>query len=154
MLKKLLRNSKGLSPIFASLIILSVVTVLFVPVFIWAAGLTVQTEESWQQSGVAATERIVIEEVNLKSVDSKIYVRNIGKTTVDVSNVLIASQGDSGIIYPFVEGNFSVDKPLAGQGDLITITIQNLGFTLATGSAYSIQVFTNRGVGDTYQVVA
>ncbi len=56
-------NEKALSPIFATLIILAVVTVLFIPVFIWATGMTNANQDSWQQSATAATERIVIEEV-------------------------------------------------------------------------------------------
>ena len=92
LLKKLRLNRWALSPIFATLIILAVVTVLFVPVFIWASGMTSQTEDSWTLSGQAATERIVIEEVSLKADQTActVYVRNIGKTPITINNVLIS----------------------------------------------------------------
>src|SRR4030065_460162 len=89
--KRLTISKRALSPIFATLVILAVVTVLFVPVFIWATGMTSQTQDSWTLSGLIATERIVIEEVNLKdnSDSCTIYVRNIGKTAASVNGVLI-----------------------------------------------------------------
>ena len=148
-------NNRALSPIFATLIILAIVTVLFVPVFIWATDLTSQTEDSWKLAGVTATERIVIEEVSLKANQPCIvYVRNIGKTAVTIDNVFISLADGSGTIYPY--DSVSADKVSAVQGDLITITISvsDLVFTPQEGVAYSVNVFTTRGVSDSYQVVA
>ena len=85
-------NNQALSPIFATLIILAVVTVLFIPVFSWVAGISSSTNDSWQLSGVTATERIVIEELSLKGGETActIYVRNIGQTAVTIDNVFIS----------------------------------------------------------------
>ncbi len=154
--KKFQANSKGLSPIFATLIILAVVTVLFIPVFIWATGVTSQNQESWQTSGIIATERIVIEEVNLKNNTSTIYVRNIGKTAVTISNVLISRADGTGSIltYPGTGTSLVADKPSVVQGELITVTINSpVGYAGFTSATYNIQVATTRGVSDTYQVV-
>jgi flagellin-like protein len=156
-------NNKALSPIFATLIILAVVTVLFIPVFIWAAGTTSQTQESWQTSGVIATERIVVEEVDLNIVDSDctVYVRNIGKTAVTINNVLIIDPDGTVFSYERNNGELSTVDPSSGnglnsivQGELIEIDIPNLGFALLQSNAYTLKVFTTRGVGDTYQAVA
>lgn len=158
------RNTKALSPIFATLIILAVVTILFIPVFIWATGTTSQTQESWQLSGLIATERIVIEEVNLKADTSNcnIYVRNIGKTAVEINDVLIVAPDDSVFTYEKIEGELSTVNPVTKtaqdsivQGELIEIDIANLGsLTPSSNQAYTVKVFTVRGVGDAYQVVA
>ena len=146
-------NNRALSPIFATLIILAIVTVLFVPVFIWATDLTSQTEDSWKLAGVTATERIVIEEVSLKANQPCIvYVRSIGKTAVTIDNVFISLADGSGTIHPY--DSVSADKVSAVQGDLITITISDLLFTPEEGVVYSVNVFTTRGVSDSYQVVA
>ena len=151
-------NNTAISPIFATLIILAIVTVLFIPVFIWATGTTSETEDSWQLSGLIATERIVIEEVSLKAdmESCTIYVRNIGKTTVSIDNVFISlsdgtdlhAYSKSGTPPPFTTSPNSVI-----QGDLITIEFNSLGFTPEANKAYLVKVFTARGVGDTYQVV-
>ena len=153
------KDTKAISPIFATLIILAVVTVLFIPVFIWATGTTSETEDSWQLSGLIATERIVIEEVSLKAgtQNCTIYVRNIGKTTVSIDNVFISlSDGTSLDAYSKSGSStpFTTSPPSVIQGDLITIEfIETLVTPTASNETYTINVFTSRGVGDTYQVV-
>jgi hypothetical protein len=153
------KNTKALSPIFATLIILAVVTVLFIPVFIWATGTTSQTQDSWQLSGLIATERIVIEEVNLKAdaASCTIYVRNIGKTAVSVDNVFISLSYGTGTLHVYSKSGpsptFTTSPNSVIQGDLITVTFTTLDFTPATNEAYTVKVSTARGVSDTYQVV-
>ena len=154
-------DKRALSPIFATLIILAIVTVLFIPVFIWATGTTSQTQESWQTSGLIATERIVIEEVSLKAgaTSWNFYVRNIGKTAVTINDVLIVVPDGDIISY---ENELSTVNPATGnaqdyfaQGELIEIEIADFkGLTLTGGQSYTVKVFTTRGVGDLYQVVA
>lgn len=151
------KDIKALSPIFATLVILAVVTVLFIPVFIWATGTTSQTEDSWQTSGLIATERVVIEEVNMKagSESCTIYVRNIGKTAVSVENVFISLSDGTGGLHVYSFPTFNVSPSSVIQGDLITVTFTDpsLGFAPLANETYTVKVFTTRGVGDTYQVV-
>lgn len=155
--RELPRCKRALSPIFATLIILAVVTVLFIPVFIWATGLTSQNQESWDTSSIIATERIVVEEINLKSGTRTciIYVRNIGTTAVTISSVLISRADGTGQISTFQRNalNFDVDHDGVIQGDLMTITIADLGFSPAPATTYNIKVVTTRGVNDQYQAV-
>jgi len=151
------KNTKAISPIFATLIILAIVTVLFIPVFIWATGTTSETEDSWQLSGLIATERIVIEEVSLKADPESctIYVRNIGKTTVSIENVFISlSDGTDLYAYSKSPTTFTTTPNSVIQGDLITINFSSLGDLIPVpDETYTVKVFTSRGVGDTYQVV-
>lgn len=151
------RNTNALSPIFATLIILAVITVLFIPVFIWATGTTSQTEDSWETSGLIATERIVIEEVSLKAgtASCTIYVRNIGKTAVSVENVFISLSDGTGGLHVYSSTTFATSPSSVVQGDLITVTFvdPDLGFTPSANETYTVKVFTTRGVGDAYQVV-
>ena len=151
---KIRHNRRAISPIFASLIILAIVTVLFIPVFIWSTGLTAETQSFWEISGLIATERIVIEEVNLRGTvpNCIIYVRNIGKTAIIVDNVFILSL--DGSLHIYEKPNFSTDFDSIVQGDLMTVNIPDLAFTPIRNQTYTVKVFTTRGVGDTYQVVA
>jgi len=148
------RNDRALSPIFATLIILAIVTVLFIPVFIWSTGLTGETRSFWEVSGLIATERIVIEEVNLRGgvPSCTIYVRNIGKSAIILDNIFVSSL--DGSLHTYQKPNFVADQESVIQGDLITATIPYLGFDPIGNQTYTVQVFTTRGVGDTYQVVA
>ena len=152
--KRFVIDRKALSPIFSTLIILAVVTVLFIPVFIWATGTTSQTTDSWSLSGKIATERIVVEEVSLKSGQTSCvtYVRNIGTTAVTVSNVIISSS--SGVLYPYSGGQVASSPSSVVQGDLITVTVSTLGFAPAEGDVYTVKVSTTLGVSDSLQVVA
>ena len=147
-------DRKAISPIFASLIILAVVTVLFVPVFIWSTGLTAETKSFWEISGLIATERIVIEEVNLRGNvgNCTIYVRNIGKTAIIMDEVFISLP--DGSLYIYEESEFSTDFDSVVQGDLMTVYIPYLSFTPTGNKTYTVKAYTTRGVGDTYQVVA
>lgn len=151
---KILRDRKGISPIFASLLILAVVTVLFVPVFFWSTGITTETQNFWELSGLIATERIIIEEVNLKADISSctIYVRNLGKTAVIIESVFISLS--SSTLYTYQQPEFTTDAPSVVQSDLVTISINDLGFTPPSNATYTIQVYSTRGVGDAFQVVA
>jgi len=148
------RDRRALSPIFASLLILAIVTVLFIPIFIWSTGLTAETQSFWEISGLIATERIVIEEVNLRggATSCTIYVRNIGKTAIIADNVFISPP--DGTLYKYQKPQFTTDFDSVVQGDLVTINILDLGFTPTLGDTYTVKVYTTRGVGDTYQVVA
>ena len=164
---QLTKNKRALSPIFATLIILAVVTVLFIPVFIWATGITSQNQESWQLSGTIATERIVVEEVNLKysQTTCSIYVRNIGKTTVTINNVLITAPNGNVWTYEKAKGELTTKNPVTGnnqdsiiQGDLLVIIITNLKGLPVTvqvnrDKLFTVKVSTARGVGGEYQIV-
>src|SRR4030066_1445302 len=164
---QLTRNNKALSPIFATLIILAVVTVLFIPVFIWATGVTSQNQESWGLAGTNAQERIVVEEVNLKyyQTNCTIYVRNIGKTTVTINNVLITAPNGDVFTYEKTKNELATKFPGTEnnhpnsiiQGDLIEIRITNLkGLPTSVlanrDKLFTIKVFTTRGVGGEYQI--
>lgn len=150
---KIRGDRRALSPIFASLVILAIVTVLFVPVFIWSTGLTAETQSFWEISGLIVTERIVIEEVNLKGnvTSCTIYVRNIGRTAIIVDDIFISSDGS---LHKYEKPQFSTDFDSVVQGDLMTINIPDLGFLPTSDETYTVEVYTTRGVGDTYQVVA
>jgi hypothetical protein len=154
----ILGNKKAISPLFASLLILGVVTVLFVPVFIWSTGMTAETRSFWEILGLVTTERIVIEEVNLRGGETSctIYIRNIGETAITIDNIFISSP--DGQLYIYEKGDFTSDLNSVVKGDLLTLTIPDLtvqgGFTPTSELTYTIKVFTDRGVGDNYQIVA
>jgi lipopolysaccharide export LptBFGC system permease protein LptF len=154
----ILGNKKAISPLFASLLILGVVTVLFVPVFIWSTGMTAETRSFWEILGLVTTERIVIEEVNLRGGEnsSTIYIRNIGETATIIDNIFISSPDNQ--LYIYEKGDFTSDKNSIVKGDLLTLTIPDLtvqgSFTPTSELTYTIKVFTERGVGDNYQIVA
>jgi flagellin-like protein len=158
-------NNRALSPIFATLILLGIVTTLFVPVFIWVTGMTSNTNSSWQQSGTIASERIVVEEVNLVGASPQycdIYVRNLGETAISINDVIISSVSGTSKVYQKTDistvnpANVAQSLSSVSKGNLIEIRISTakMGFTVVNGTTYTVQVFTGRGVGDSFQVKA
>lgn len=164
--KNLTTSRRALSPIFATLIILAVVTILFVPVFIWATGTSSRSQDSWQLSGTITAERIIIEEVNLKYTQTNlcsIYLRNIGKTAVSINDVLITAP--NGTVFVYQKNEFSTKNPVTGnnqttivQGDMLEIRIINLknlpvNLPANKDKLFTVKVFTTRGVGAEFQIV-
>jgi uncharacterized protein (UPF0333 family) len=162
LLHKLHSNKKALSPIFATLSLLVIVIVLFIPVFYWSTNLTVQTKSEVEAQGVTATESIVIEEVSLGTNQQYciVYLRNIGKTAVSINDVLIQT-GTSTKTYEKSLGELAITNPANGAaktssspGELIAIRINNLkGLSLISGQLYTIKVFTTNGVGEEFPLV-
>ncbi|MBS7631732.1 hypothetical protein KEJ47_09255 [Candidatus Bathyarchaeota archaeon] len=153
---KPLSCKKGLSPIFASLLILAIITTLFIPVFLWATGVTSGTSDFWNRQASIETERIVIEVVNLKGgkPSCTVYVRNIGKTVVSIQNVLIIEPSGNVRLYLKVDGDFTLSPEYVSQGDLITVNVDLRPWAPVSGQTYIVKVFTFNGVGDQYQIVA
>jgi len=99
----------------------------------------------------------VIEEVSLTTDLIVIYVRNIGKTTVSINDVLIEDSNNN--IRTFQKSSFATlipgtttSKDSIVQGELLAIRIDQPN--LPDSGVYTVKVFTQRGVGESYQVVA
>ncbi|MGQ9679978.1 MAG: hypothetical protein ACUVV4_04345 [Candidatus Bathyarchaeia archaeon] len=160
-------NRRAFSSIFASLILLSIVSALFIPIFLWSTGLVSESKNFWDSTSSTATERIVIEMVNLRSDRARceIYVRNIGKTAVTVENIfIISSDGSTRIFNNRDSVNFKTyiyDKTSAQfllrndahvvQGDLLKVVL-NINPALPSSSVYTFKAYTPNGVGDVYQL--
>ncbi|MGB9622929.1 MAG: hypothetical protein ACPL07_03690 [Candidatus Bathyarchaeia archaeon] len=156
MILKPTSSLRALSPIFASLLILAIITTLFIPVFLWATGVTSGTSDFWNRQASIETERIVIEVVNLKGGKSSctIYVRNIGKTVVSIQSVYIIEPNGNVHTYLKSDGDFTLSPEYVSQGDLITINVDLRPWAPTSGQTYTVKVFTFNSVGDQYQMVA
>ena len=131
------------------LILVIIIIAVILSVFIWADGTSDENEDSWEASGLLATERVIIEEVNIESGGNcTIHVRNIGKTNVTINNILFTLPNGNNEIRN--SGDFTPTPQYASQGELITI--KDIPITYSTG-IYTIMVTTLRGVLDIFQVV-
>ena len=158
---------KALSPIFASLMLLGIVTALFIPIFLWSTGVTSQTKNFWDTTSSTATERIVIEIMNLESDRSscELYVRNIGKTAITVENIFIVlADGTTRIfnnkdtvnfktyIYDAASSQFILqNNAYVVQGDVLKVVLTIIP-VLPQSSVYTVKAYTPNGVGDIYQL--
>ena len=158
----MVRGIQGLSPILASVIMVVIVLVLFVPILAMSTGLTQDIYSFWTMSGQTLTERITIEEATLRLNPSscQVFVRNNGQTAVKITDIII--RGDDGEIRHYDIRTFSTVNPVSGasvdffdQGDLVKASISSLlSLVPQRGVTYTIIVVTIQGVSDIYQTKA
>lgn len=129
-MKGLFKNKRGITPVLSSLLL----TVVAVAAMSLAATAAYVISDNLHQT---MGERFIVEDVWFKSGGIGIYLRNVGKVAVSVSNVYVNSTSQS--IIPFTLE--------IGQHKWLNIT-----YSWASGSLCHIQVSTKRGtaVADYY----
>jgi Flp pilus assembly pilin Flp len=131
LVRRFLRNKRGVTPVLSNVLL----TVVAVAAMSLAASATyVITENMHQIMG----ERVIVEDVWFTSDGTSIYLRNIGKVSVEVSSVYVDFTNQ-----PFMPLMLEV-----GEHGWLNVT-----FSWDAGSLYHINVVTNRGtkIGDYYR---
>jgi hypothetical protein len=129
-MRKLLRNKRGITPVLSSLLM----TVIAVAGMSLAIGSTyVITDGLHDNMG----ERLIVEDVWFTSGEVSLYLRNVGKVSVNVAAVYIDRVGQS----------FEALKLDQGEHGWLNVT-----YSWSANSAYEIKVITGRGtnVADYY----
>ncbi len=122
----MLKNERGVTPVVSNLLLLVVAV----------AAMSVATTATYVITGSLRDtmgERFIVEDVWFKQNGGKevaIYLRNVGKMTIEVSAVYI--NNTSPAFTPF-------ELKIEGHGWL------NLTYSWGSGSVYRIMVMTNRG---------
>jgi hypothetical protein len=126
-----------------------VIIIISISLFIWLNEPPKKNNNNIDSSFLVLNERIVIEEVNIKnSGHCTIYVRNIGKTDVSISNINITIPNGEVFIYNSVDFHPLTEYVPIGE----LITIENIPISYLTGN-YIVKVITPRGISDTYEVI-
>ncbi|PVX24004.1 MAG: hypothetical protein CW691_08985 [Candidatus Bathyarchaeum sp.] len=122
-MKKLLRNSKGITPVLSSLL-LTVIAVAGMSIAVSAT--YVITDGLHDNMG----ERLVVEDVWFNSNQISVYVRNVGKVGIQIDAVYV-----NGVSQSFTPIELEMNK----HGWL------NVTYIWNADSAYEIKVVTRRG---------
>ena len=129
-MRKLLRNKSGITPVLSSLLM----TVIAVAGMSLAIGATyVITDGLHDNMG----ERLIVEDVWFTSGEVSLYLRNVGKVSINVAAVYVNSVGQT----------FEALKLDQGEHGWL-----NVAYSWSPRSAYEIKVITGRGtnVADYY----
>ena len=144
--RKFKKNSKGLSPVIASIILIAVTVAVSIAVAAWMGALTVGfmgsnsvtvTTMSFSGTSGAATNAIV---VALKNTGTK----EVTIATIKLNNVVIPAANVTGVMTVTAAGSTSLTINLAGAGAVWT-----------SGNAYKVDFYdTNNQVVGSFQQTA
>jgi archaeal flagellin N-terminal-like domain len=136
-IRKFKKNSKALSPVVASIILIAVTVAVSVVVAAWMGGMTIGLMGNAEQVSVtnyqfSATDTVVLS------------VRNTGTATVTISSATI-----DGTTATITETG---DHLNIAKGDTGTITLTNPGGDFNAGAQYSIKLVTAKGTTVPYTI--
>jgi flagellin-like protein len=134
-LRKIKKNTKALSPVVASIILIAVTVAVSIAVAAWMGALTI---------GFMGTEEVKITNVNFEAdgTTATLSIKNTGASAVVISEAYVGTEG--GII---------TDVPLdPGQVDNTVQVIRADGYT--SGTAYQFKVISQKGNPFVYTATA
>jgi flagellin-like protein len=149
--KRMMKNSKAISPIFATLILIAIAVIAGVVVYMFTSG----TLATMTSGGTAGQEKITVQAASIKSGavgtgQVTVYVEQTGGPAATVNSVIIKSSSGSTLgVVP--AASLSNTGPLT-SGTLVTIQSATTGgsaytlpATVVAGGSYSLIVTTAAG---------
>jgi archaeal type IV pilus assembly protein PilA len=127
-LRKIKKNSKALSPVVASIILIAVTVAVSVVVAAWMGGMTIGLMGNAEQASIAN-----IAFVGTNQID--VMVQNSGSTTVNITQAYVNGVGATIINTP----PLSVDKSGATTFELTSPS------ALSAGTSYQVKLITAKG---------
>ena len=154
-MKSFRRSLKGISPIFATLILVSIVVVASVVVYMF----TSRTFSIMTDNGTAATEKVSVLVASITTNKTgtgvvNVYAESKNGVNVTVSSILIKDANGSVVttVTPSTASPYS--KSLPSSGSLVQIGSGHLTLTGVTkGNVYSLTIISTRGTSFTSSTV-
>ncbi len=132
MMTKFKRSTRGLSPIFATLILIAIAVIAGIVVYMFTSG----TIASMTGGGTAGQEKVAIQGVNVGS--AVVLAQNTGSGTVTITSAIVKD----------ANGNI-VGTPLATGGSLDAGVVGNIPFTvpaaLTVDATYTVTLVSAKG---------
>ncbi len=154
-LKNFRHNLKGISPIFAALILIAIVVIASVVIYMFTSG----TFSTLTGSGTGGTERVsvLVASITVKGAGTSavnVYAESKSGVNVLVSSVIIKDANGKVVttINPSPTSPYS--KSLPSSGALVQIGSGQLTLTGVTkGNAYSLTVISTKGSSFTSSII-
>jgi flagellin-like protein len=131
--RKLRKNSKALSPVVASIILIAVTVAVSVVVAAWMGGMTIGLMGNAEQASVANI--AFIEGTPEDTI--QVLVQNSGTTTVNMTQAYV-----NGIAVTMNPADFSV---LKSDANTVTLSLPSGVTQLDAGASYQIKLITSHG---------
>jgi flagellin-like protein len=133
--RKIRKNSKALSPVVASIILIAVTVAVSVVVAAWMGGTTIGLMGNAEQASIA---NIAFTDNTGTADQITVLVQNSGTTTVNVTQAYI----NGVVITGWTPQNEGVDKSSAKT---YTLTLNAGSDQLVPGTAYQVKLITAKG---------
>ena len=134
--RKFVKNSKAISPIFATLILIAIAVIAGVVVYMFTSG----TLATMTSGGTAAQEKVSVQGVSYTGTTAiSVYAENTGTGTVNVNGMIIKDSN----------GNILQSATLATNPTPLTagnlITVGATVTAIAPGTAFTVTLTTTKG---------
>lgn len=153
-----LRKSKAVSPIVATLLLILVSVAAATVLYVFVSGLTRQTEAGGTQY---AQTQIVIESVILEAGDNtakdnitQLYVRNMGSIEIPAGNWTVVVSSPNGTVINATTVSIDEVVPPAGVINLAKTKIELGSVEMEAGKVYVVKVISPTGSSDSTRVRA
>ena len=130
-----MKNNKGISPIFATLILIAIAVIAGVVVYMFTSG----TLATMTGGGTAAQEKVSVQAASGTAKAITIYAQNTAGGTVNIASIIIKTS--SGTVYAV---NDTAVSPTALTSGLQTLTT-TIPTALVAGNSYTATIVSVNG---------
>ena len=137
-LKSFRRNLKGISPIFATLILIAIAVIAGVVVYMFTSG----TLATMTAGGTAGTEKVTVQGVTLSQANGvTVYAQSTNSMAVTITSIVIKNtNGD--IIWAGAPNNSGA---ILSTGAIATLSNSTAVTGVTAGTPYSITIASTKG---------
>ncbi|MGO8807042.1 MAG: archaellin/type IV pilin N-terminal domain-containing protein [Candidatus Bathyarchaeia archaeon] len=130
--KRMMKNSKAISPIFATLILIAIAVIAGVVVYMFTSG----TLATMTSGGTAGQEKITVQgaSVSVASKIATVYIEQTGGPAASVNSIIIKNSA----------GTTLGDVAVVNAN--ITPSVGTTGTTIASGTLYTVSVTISAGI--------
>jgi flagellin-like protein len=132
-----LKNSKAISPIFATLILIAIAVIAGVVVYMFTSG----TLATMTGGGTAGTEKVTVQGVTLSQANGvTVYAQSTNSMNVTITSIVIKNtNGD------IVWAGAPLSGAIANTGTIATLTNSTAVTGVTAGTPYSITIASTKG---------
>jgi len=136
--KKFMKNSKAISPIFATLILIAIAVIAGVVVYMFTSG----TLATMTSGGTAGQEKITVEAASISASGSTtVYIEQTGGPLATINGLIIKNSAGNTVVVVT-----PTSSPLTlTLGQLTTVSGTTGGSPVTAGTSYTITVTTKAG---------
>lgn len=139
MIKKLRRNSKALSPIFAVLILIAIAVIAGIVVYMFTSGYL----GTMMGGGTAGQEKVAIQATQYVDTDTVyVYAKSTGGGNVTITEAIL--KDSAGNVVSIDKGPTTDTTTLFADGTLGTITC-NFDSDMSSGGVYTVTLVSKTG---------
>ena len=129
------RSTRGLSPIFATLILIAIAVIAGIVVYMFASG----TIASMTGGGTAGQEKAAIQGVEYNGATSTVYAQNTGGVDITLDSYLVKNAAGNIV----AEGTVTGTLPTTGVLQPITVDLSDTD--IVAGQSFTVTLVSTKG---------